>query len=521
MNQIPEGSGLMPLRESQIEALERLHYHSNSRGILGMPTGVGKTHTIITYIKEVVNRDKQTKMLFIAHNNNLLLQSRIAFEKELSPSIKCGSYNAQEKNIQQFTFATIQTLSRNLTKFKPEDFDYIIVDEAHHYRAKTFQKALEYFKPKVLRGLTATPFRTDKKSIKEVFGEIISEQDVHTCILRGELCKFDYLCARKELDFSGISHNGYRYSEKDINKKLVQPENNKLILENYLSTKAEYGRKRTICFCSTKKQCLSLEKEFKTAGISCASVLEDTPNRQNIIDDIKHGLYEVAFSVNILGEGADLPETDMIMMLRPTESNLIFMQQLGRGLRKFGDKRLIVLDFTGNAKGCNINLEALKKYYGFDLKDAFKAGRFRKVNERGKEYYSLEVPDIGTIKLSWEKIDLLENYRPDRNLEDAITEFNKIYGDKKPGRRQLYKENRWIEKHFQRNKLLDKYCQDSKCRNLEQAIAEYHKLYKDKKPGRVQLERENEWIYKHFLLNNLLDKYCLPPHSGRKPNHFI
>ena len=402
---------------------------TKDRGIIIMPTGTGKTFLAALWFKKKLEENPNAKLLFICHNQDILSQAN---EKEFQHCLKdlditYGYYNADNKEMEQATFGTVQTMARNLDKFSSTYFDYIIVDEAHHYQARTFKKVLLYFKPRFMLGLTATPYRNDGKSIFTIIGEKIYEAKIGIAIKKGILSKINYYCVDHDIDFSNIKWNesSKSYDEKDLNRKICIKEYDDAIIKEYKETlKQKYNKSKTICFCATVRHAYRMEKVFKEHGIKAVALCGKHfkygkrssvtyPQRKDIIAEFKNGKYDIIFVRDLFNEGVDIPDADSIMMLRPTQSHTIFTQQLGRGLRVHeGKSDVLILDFTGNARRCAINFEILSEMIELDIiKDV-------KINKRQmKDPSELVILNNGCeVRLSKRKIDVLT--RPRKKLKD-------------------------------------------------------------------------------------------------------
>ena len=408
----------------QSEALTCLEKFDKNKGIVVMPTGTGKTFLASMWFQKELEKNPNAKLLFICHNKDILSQAN---EKEFKfclkdLNIECGYYNAQEKNIKQATFGTVQTLVRNLDKFKPKSFDYIIVDECHHYQAKSFKKVLQYFKPKFMLGLTATPNRMDGKVIYDIIGDKIYEGKIFDAIKWNILSKINYYCVDNDIDFSNVKINGKNYSEKDLNKTICVKEYDNAILKEYKNIlKKKFKKKKTICFCATVEHVYRMtnlfnKNGFKTVGLTGKKMSGTSlwiPTRNKLIKNFKNGDYDIVFVRDLFNEGVDIPDADSIMMLRPTLSHTIFTQQIGRGLRKHKDKKdVLILDFTGNAQRCSINFEVLKEMVGVDIIRNVK-------NKKGVDRQIKEITMFNNgcnIRLSKRKIDVLSNSRVNREI---------------------------------------------------------------------------------------------------------
>ena len=506
----------------QREALKILENTKENKGVIVMPTGTGKTFLASLWFKKQLESNSKAKLLFICHNRDILSQAN---EKEFQNCLKgleitYGYYNAKEKDIQQATFGTVQTLTRNLNEFSKDYFDYIIVDEAHHYQARSFKKVIEYFKPKFLLGLTATPNRMDKKDIYKICGKKVYEAKINDAIKKGLLTKINYWCVDNDIDYSDVKWNGNNYDEKDLNRKICIKEYDDAILKEYRETlKEKFKKTKTICFCATVEHTHRMAKLFNDNGIKAVGLTgkyfkEDyrvtihDNQRDEIIKGFRNGKYDIIFVRDLFNEGVNIPDCDSVMLLRPTQSHTIFTQQIGRGLRvSEGKDNVLILDFTGNARKCNINFEVLEEIAGEKIID--KAINYNKTKSQNNNEIIIISNGI-KVRFSRKKINILTSYRNDimMNLKTAIKKYHEIYKEK-PARGQLKKENQAIYKHFRKNKLLDKYCLESTHKDLNQTIKKYHKIYKEK-PYRSQLHKENLAIYNHFHKNKLLDEYCLP-----------
>lgn len=420
----------------QSEALREIsnaEENGERRFAVVMPTGTGKTYLIAEWFRTKLHKNPSARLLYVCHNQDILTQAN---DKEFTTHLKDlnisrGYYNASKKSVAQITFATVQTLSRNLAKFSPDHFDYIIVDEAHHYRAKTFEETVQHFAPKLLIGLTATPSRMDKKSILEVFNKVVYTAKISTGIRDGLLSKIKYYCVDDDIDFSDIKWNGRSYSESDLNKKLCIPEYDKSVLREYVETiRKAHGKTKTICFCATVEHAHRMNELFNrnniravaltgkhrsAAAATAARISLHDGSRDEIINGFRDGVYEIIFVRDLFNEGVDIPDADSIMMLRPTQSDTIFTQQLGRGLRVSPHKDyLLVLDFTGNCHNCSINFDVLDELMDIDINKEVLA----KVNSANSPR-AVVIRNLGCeIRLSKKKIDV---------INDVITREKLIY----------------------------------------------------------------------------------------------
>jgi len=338
--------------DAQIEALYELKRTRESgadKSLVVAATGVGKTYLAAF---DSLNFDR---VLFVAHREEILEQARDTF-KAVRGDVGLGMYNSKEKSLDSnILIASIQTLSKDhhLNKFSSDHFDYIIVDEFHHSSARTYQKLLDHFKPKFLLGLTATPHRTDNKDIYEYCDHNVSyEVDLFSAINKGWLSTFHYYGIYDvTVDYDNITFIKGKYDEKKLAKSLSVENRYKLILKHYNRFKS----KRAIGFCSNIKHADNMAKAFNAEGIPAMAVHNESNNRNEAVELLKEGKIKIIFAVDIFNEGVDIKALDMVLFLRPTESSIVFLQQLGRGLRLDKDKsHLVVLDFIGNYKKVNL-----------------------------------------------------------------------------------------------------------------------------------------------------------------------
>lgn len=338
----------------QQKALDSCEFYRNSgstKGVVILPTGMGKTVFAALDAKRL-----NLRTLFLVHKNEILTE---AYEKFniIWPEVSKGFFNSTEKDTSsQLIFASKDTLYRdgNIDQFKPDDFDYIIIDEVHHSSCMTYKKITDYFKPKYMLGLTATPERQDRADILELFNyNIYYELPQREAIECGYLSGFKYYGLKDDIDYSKIKHNGVHYDVADLGRKLNIPERNEAIYQKYMLL-AE--NKKAIGFCVNIKHAIDMANFFVSKGISAAAVhsnKEILPESQKnaIIQDFRDNNLQILFTIDLFNEGVDFPDVEALLFLRPTESKTIFIQQLGRGLRLSPNKsHVIVLDFIGNFK---------------------------------------------------------------------------------------------------------------------------------------------------------------------------
>ena len=354
-NLSPTSKEIEPIK-FQIPALYELsktREEGYKKGLVIVGTGLGKTYL------SAFDTMNFNKILFIAHRDEILKDAKKAFETIYGNSKSYGFFNGYEKeHTKDIIFASISTISKaeylkdNI--FPKDYFDYIIVDEFHHASASSYQNVLEYFKPKFLLGLTATPDRADNGDIYKLCDyNIVYECDFKTGINNGWLVPFEYFGIYDDTDYSLIPWRNGKYNLEELENKLIVEKRIELVYEKYIN----YRKKSTIGFCASVKHCEFMNSYFKKKKIPCEMIVGTTSisQRQQIISDFKNGKLEVIFTVDVFNEGVDIPCIDTILFLRPTTSYTIFIQQLGRGLRTYQNKeKLRILDFVGNYKGAEL-----------------------------------------------------------------------------------------------------------------------------------------------------------------------
>ncbi len=340
-------------RGPQIEALYALadsRSEGATKGLVHAATGIGKTYLA------AFDSAKYQKVLFFAHGEKILKQAAISFRNVRQSNDYGFFYGKQKDKDKSVIFASVATLGRSeyLTEnyFAPDYFDYLIIDEFHHAVNDQYQRIINYFKPKFLLGLTATPERLDGKDIYEICDyNVPYEISLKEAINKGVLVPFHYYGIYDTVDYSSIHLVRGHYDEKQLDKAYIGNKDRYDLIYKYYK---KYPSKRALGFCCSRKHANEMAKEFCARGIDAVAVYSNTngepsEERNIAIQKLKSQDIKVIFSVDMFNEGVDIPDLDMVMFLRPTESPVVFLQQLGRGLRiSKGKTYLNVLDFIGN-----------------------------------------------------------------------------------------------------------------------------------------------------------------------------
>lgn len=335
----------------QQEALANLQYYRDlgeDRSLVVSSTGTGKTILCALDVKAF----NPKKFLFIVHREQIAKDALKTFKKVIGKDIDAKLLGGGNQGNGKYVFAMIQTLSKdeNLYKFERDEFDYIVFDEAHRIGAKTYQKVFKYFNPKFVLGMTATPERGDGFNIYQLFNYNLA------CDIRlEEAMKEDLICPFHYYAVADLVINGEMIDDKSTINNLICDDRVKHII-NKIQTYGYCGDKvKGLVFVSKVEEAIELSKLFnnygyKTRALSGSDSQEEREKTIDLLesDDPENSL-DYIFTVDIFNEGIDIQRINQIVMLRPTQSAIIFVQQLGRGLRKFYDKDyLVVLDFVGN-----------------------------------------------------------------------------------------------------------------------------------------------------------------------------
>lgn len=338
----------------QVEALANLHalrIKGENKALLISATGTGKTFLSAFDAKSVNPR----RLLFVVHRENIARSAMDSFERIFGTTRTCGLYTGNTRDHHaDFLFSTVQTLSRqqHLDRFSPDEFDYIIVDESHRAGARSYGRFLSHFSPQFLLGMTATPERTDGVDIFRLFNHQVGyEIRLQRAMQEEMLCPFHYF------GVADLTIDGEAIEEHSEFNKLTTPERVNRIVEKATFYGCDDGIVRGLIFCSRNQESHKLSEELNKRGYATValdgSTSEDDRERAIRRLEAPAGSAEkldYILTVDIFNEGVDIPQCNQIIMLRPTQSAIIFVQQLGRGLRKLTtkEKYLTVIDFIGN-----------------------------------------------------------------------------------------------------------------------------------------------------------------------------
>lgn len=337
------------MQRGALDNLEVLRKLGKDKALIVSATGTGKT-----YLSAFdVSKCKPKRLLFLVHRRNIAEKSMLSYKDILGDEISMGLYSGNVRNTNaNYIFSTVQTFSRDehLKAFSPGHFDYIVIDETHRASANSYQKILAHFSPKFLLGMTATPERTDGLDVFALFDyNIASEVRLHDALSHEMLVPFHYY------GISDIQVDGSYLDENTSINDLNSQDRVEHIINNTKLFGTDEGIVRGLVFCSRQEECIFLSDEFNQRGFNTVALTgsssEDERSRAIDLletDDLNIKL-DYIFTVDIFNEGVDIPKVNQIVMLRPTQSAIVFVQQLGRGLRiSEGKSYVTVIDFIGN-----------------------------------------------------------------------------------------------------------------------------------------------------------------------------
>jgi superfamily II DNA or RNA helicase len=352
---LPRQTGeVVELREHQddaLQSLEALRDAGKTIALLDHATGAGKTVTAISDARRLGGRT-----LWLVHTRNLVNQTQKEFER-LWSEVDTGRYYGGTHESEAYNVVgSMQSVADNLEDFGPNEFAYLVIDEAHHAAAETYRRVLEYFQPRFILGLTATAQRADGQNLLELFRDCAHRLTLREAVERGELVPIRCVRVQTNIKLSKVRYNQVQYNRKDIEEVIAIPARDRLIVDTYLQHVP--GRK-AVAFAVNVRHGQDLAEEFRRRGVAAASVSGRMSNkdRDRNLQEFAEGHLQVLCACDILNEGWDCPAVEVLLMARPTLSRVIYLQQLGRGTRKApGKECLIVFDFVDNASRYNQSL---------------------------------------------------------------------------------------------------------------------------------------------------------------------
>lgn len=466
----------------QKDMLERLRVERDVRGrrrnLLVAATGTGKT--VMAALDYRAMRDARggqlPRLLFVAHRKEILNQSLRAYQEVLdNASFGELLHGGKEPRDWTHVFASVQSLNvQRLEQLDPEHFDVVVIDEFHHATAETYRRVIEHFKPAELLGLTATPERMDGRTVQDEFfhGRIAAELRLWESLENDLLCPFHYFGLPDGTDLTRLDWRSGVYDRDQLGRLYTADEARARIVIKQIRDKISApASMRALGFCVTKDHAHFMADVFRRAGFQAAALDSDSrPEvRQQTLDDLKAGRMQVIFSVDLFNEGLDIPDVDTLLLLRPTNSATVFLQQLGRGLRRTPNKPVLtVLDFIGQHRaefrfeeqfraltnlsrnrlvesiehdfpmlpsGCQIILEGKSKELVLDnIRTQLKAT----ITTLAKEARDYRTPRLADY-LRESRRDIQELYKSDNSWTKVLRKAGFLREDAPPGEAELLK----------------------------------------------------------------------------------
>jgi superfamily II DNA or RNA helicase/diadenosine tetraphosphate (Ap4A) HIT family hydrolase len=409
------------VQQEALQALARTREDGNTAGLVVLATGLGKTW--LSAFDTVAA--KAERVLFVAHREEILDQALQTFRR-IRPEASLGKYTGTERFPEaQVLFASIQTLGRqaHLDRFPREAFDYIVVDEFHHAAAATYRRLIDHFCPGFLLGLTATPDRTDGGDLLGLCGEnLVFSTDLIDGINLGLLCPFRYFGVPDDVDYENIPWRNARFDEEALTRAVATERRAQNAYEQFTKRRGT----RALGFCVSQRHADFMATWFVEHGLRAVAVHSGPSSapRTHSLERLEAGHLDIIFAVDIFNEGVDLPAVDTILMLRPTESRIVWLQQFGRGLRYRAGKTLTVIDYIGNHRSFLLKPRTL---LGLGTEDGLLRVALAALREG-----TYELPQGCSVTYELEAQDIIEQLlrpsRPEEALEAYYRAFEESTG---------------------------------------------------------------------------------------------
>ena len=356
----PVSRSLYAFQEEAVTELQMAQQHERRVALVAMATGLGKTVVAAEFVARLASIP-DSKVLVLAHNEDVLKQSEKSFWQHLPKTVSTHQLNGRERPHRSdgVTFATFQTMS-NLLLHGSEDlnFDIVLVDECHHAAAPSYATVLTTLDPDYLIGLTATPWRMDERSLRNIFGDPVYSKSIIEAMNQGWLSEVDYRLLIDNIPWEDLPRlTGTPLSVRQLNSRLFIPQLEEAIVGKIGEHWEELGSPRALVFCKTIDSANRMARLINQAGFARAEVISSrlAPGERRIDREIRlmrfqDGEIDVLCGVDVFNEGIDIPDVNLLVFLRVTHSRRIFVQQLGRGLRWRPGKVVRVLDFVSDIR---------------------------------------------------------------------------------------------------------------------------------------------------------------------------
>jgi superfamily II DNA or RNA helicase len=358
-----------PYQSKIIQSVIESHKSGRQKALFVVATGLGKT-VIAAIIADKLFHQGYRKVLVLCHATDLAIQLQQSFWGQMSKEIPTRIFMGGEPPVPSvgITFGLYQTLFGYLGGIDPNAFDLIVIDEAHHALANAFSSCVEHLSPKLLIGMTATPWRGDGATVESVFGEPVAKVSLIDGMRMGFLATVDYRLMCDNVDWEQVPKLAHKsLSIRDLNKRLFLPQRDDAVTDHLLRVMKETPKPRVAVFSPSKNHADAFAAKLVSAGISAANLsVDDKIKRRQILLSFSSGKIQAVTAVDVLNEGIDVPDVNILVFLRATHSRRIFVQQLGRGLRiSKGKEKVVVLDFVTDIRRIaavrDLNIEAKEK----------------------------------------------------------------------------------------------------------------------------------------------------------------
>lgn len=345
---------LRPYQDKITKEVVAAYDRGEKKAFYVVATGLGKTVIAATIARELWERGCR-RILVLCHATDLAQQLEQGFWPQIKKEVPTSVFfdGLPPCDTEGISFGLYQSLYGYLPSIEPNQFDVVIVDEAHHALAHGFRTCLEHLKPKFLIGMTATPWRGDGQSISSVFGEAIERISLVDGMVMGYLAKVDYRILCDNVDWENMRNiSKQRLSIRDLNKRLFLPQRDEAVISEIKKTIAGIPNPRIAIFSPSIEHSNRFAHMMSAAGISCTALSKvDKAERRRRLLAFSAGSYAAVTAVDVMNEGIDIPDVNVLVFLRATHSRRIFVQQLGRGLRlSEGKEKVIVLDFVSDIR---------------------------------------------------------------------------------------------------------------------------------------------------------------------------
>ncbi|MEK7505846.1 MAG: zinc-ribbon domain-containing protein [Patescibacteria group bacterium] len=395
----------------QLECLDRLsaaRQAGRRRGLVVMASGLGKTVTTAFDVKKW-RAENDGRFLYLCDKNDVLYQAHTTFQEVFGGENEFGYFHGQEKRLEGVAgvFASFQTIVKYLKSIPREEFGYVVVDESHHSHAESYRPVIEHFLPNWKLGITATPDRHDTKDIREIYGQELFSLPLDAAIARGLLTAVDYRLLAGEIHLE----NAGKIQLKELNRALSSSDNDAEIARIISQTAAEFEEPRILIFTPSLERC----EEICQSVPGSLAIHSRLPIKERLVrtELFRQGIVKAAVTVDCFNEGIDIPQANLVVFLRSTESETVFYQQLGRGLRRSqGKSKVVVLDFVANCERLRIVQELWRRVERVSKKRGETRVRNPRENVQGPVPSSLRLNETAN-----EVLDLFERIR-DRVVSD-------------------------------------------------------------------------------------------------------